>query len=48
MGFTGMKYRFSACFHREQTFSVKLKANPFGFLGETQYFSKLVKNYIQH
>jgi hypothetical protein len=40
MNFTVMKYGFLGCFHYEQTFLVKPKANPIGFCVETQYFSK--------
>jgi hypothetical protein len=31
MSLTGMKYGFSANFHRERPFFVKPKANPLGF-----------------
>jgi hypothetical protein len=47
MSLTLIKYGFSISFYREQTFSVKLKANPFGFLNETRYFSNPIKIYVQ-
>jgi hypothetical protein len=41
-----MKYGFSAYFAMNKLFSVKSKANPFEFWGESWYFSKPLKIYV--
>jgi hypothetical protein len=43
MSLMGMKYRFSVHFHREQTFLVKSKANPFSFELKCDIFENLKK-----